>query len=108
MTVPCRIRPADGFPAEKLEELRFDLGGPWIAVTKRPPGAWPSHYADNLAAQGVVHAESFLIIDPLVAPLDGDRRADLGLVARLAPAASCWSACSFRAASAAISARWAR
>ena len=23
------VRPAEGFPAENLEELRFDLGGPW-------------------------------------------------------------------------------
>lgn len=30
------------------------------------PGAWPSHYANNLASKELIHAETFLIIDPLV------------------------------------------
>ena len=32
-----------------------------------PPGAWPSHYADSLAQKEFVHAETLLILDPLVA-----------------------------------------
>ncbi len=51
---------------EVLEELRFDPGGPWL-LGEQPPGAWPSHYADSLAAKETIAAESFLIIDPLVA-----------------------------------------
>jgi ferredoxin len=53
-------------PIERLEELRFDPGGPWT-LGESPPQAWPSHYADSLAAKEFVHAESLLILDPLVA-----------------------------------------
>lgn len=60
------VRPAEGFPAEKLEELRFDLGGPWN-LSEQPVGAWPSHYTDSLVGKELIHAESILIIDPLVA-----------------------------------------
>jgi ferredoxin len=60
------VLPADGFPTAKLEELRFDLGGPWT-LSERPPGAWPAHYTDSLAGKELIHAESILIIDPLVA-----------------------------------------
>ncbi len=54
------------FPAEKLEELQFDPGGPWT-LSETDPDAWPSHYADSLASKEVLHAESLLVIDPLVA-----------------------------------------
>ena len=37
-------------PAERLEDLRFSLGGPWT-LSSDPPGKWPSHYADALAAR---------------------------------------------------------
>jgi ferredoxin len=60
------VRPAEGFPSEKLEELRFDLGGPWT-LSEQPSGAWPAHYTDSLAGKEFIHAESILIIDPLVA-----------------------------------------
>jgi ferredoxin len=59
-------RPATGFPVEKLEELRFDLGGPWL-LSEKPLDAWPAHYAENLQRKEFIHAESILIIDPLVA-----------------------------------------
>lgn len=52
--------------SDRIEELRFDVGGPWT-LSEQPPDAWPSHYADSLAAKEFVPAESLLIIDPLVA-----------------------------------------
>src|SRR5687768_1147495 len=57
------VRPAAGFPAEKLEELRFDLGGPWT-LSDQPLGAWPAHYTESLDRKEFIHAESLLIIDP--------------------------------------------
>ncbi|HEX5104589.1 MAG TPA: 4Fe-4S ferredoxin, partial [Pirellulaceae bacterium] len=60
------LHPAAGFPPEKLEEMRFALGGPWT-LSEQPPGAWPSHYTDSLRGKELIHAESILIIDPLVA-----------------------------------------
>lgn len=60
------LRPTPAYPAEKLEELQFDLGGTWT-ISERPPGAWPSHYTDSLEGKEFIHAESILIIDPLVA-----------------------------------------
>ncbi len=39
--------------------------GPW-SIHEKPPHAWPSHYADNLAAKETISAELFLAIDPLV------------------------------------------
>ncbi len=36
------------------------------SMHERDPGAWPSHYADTLAAKEVIAAELFLTIDPLV------------------------------------------
>ena len=60
------VRPAAGFPAGKLEEMQFDLGGPWT-FSQSPSGTWPAHYAENIAAKEVIHAESILVIDPLVA-----------------------------------------
>lgn len=53
-------------PAAKLEELRFDTGGPWTLGTA-PPGKWPSHYADSLQHKEWIHAETLLVLDPLVA-----------------------------------------
>jgi ferredoxin len=60
------VRPTKNFPPERLEELRFDLGGPWT-LSEQPAGAWPAHYTASLARKEVIHAESLLIIDPLVA-----------------------------------------
>jgi ferredoxin len=60
------VRPAAGFSSAQLEQMQFDLGGPWI-LSPEPADAWPAHYADNLAGKEYIHAESLLIIDPLVA-----------------------------------------
>jgi ferredoxin len=60
------LRPGGEVTAERLEELRFDPEGPWTA-SQVPVDAWPSHYADSLAGKEVIHAESILLIDPLVA-----------------------------------------
>lgn len=60
------IAAATDVPAERLEELHFDMDGPWT-LSEQPSDAWPSHYADSLAAKEFVPAESLLIIDPLVA-----------------------------------------
>jgi ferredoxin len=60
------LTPTADFPAAKLEELRFDAGGPWT-LSEAHPDAWPSHYADSLAAKEVVPADLLLAIDPLVA-----------------------------------------
>jgi ferredoxin len=60
------VKPVEGFPAERLEELRFDLGGPWI-LSEKPVSAWPAHYTESLAGKEFIHAESLLILDPLVA-----------------------------------------
>ena len=75
---------------------------------EQPPGAWPSHYTDSLASKEC---------HPRREP--SDHRSARGALARRSPrargsgrssspAAFCWSACSFRAASAATSARSAR
>jgi ferredoxin len=53
-------------PTDRVEELRFDVGGPWTLSEQRLD-AWPSHYTDSLAAKEFIPAESLLIIDPLVA-----------------------------------------
>lgn len=60
------LEPARDFSSERLEELRFDPGGPWT-LSEQPPDAWPAHYTDSLARKEVIHAESILLIDPLVA-----------------------------------------
>lgn len=60
------LKPTADVPPERIEELHFALGGPWT-LSEQPPGAWPSHYADSLARKEFIHAESLLIIDPLVA-----------------------------------------
>ena len=33
---------------------------------EKQPGAWPTHYADNLARKELIPADLFLVIDPLV------------------------------------------
>jgi ferredoxin len=48
---------------DQLAQLSF--GGPW-ALSETPPGQWPAHYADDLAAKELVPAEVFLALDPLV------------------------------------------
>jgi len=48
---------------DQLAQLSF--GGPWT-LSESPPGQWPSHYADELAAKEFVRAEIFLALDPLV------------------------------------------
>lgn len=53
-------------PTDRLEALRFDAAAPWT-LGEVPPGTWPSHYADSLARKEFVHAESLLVLDPLVA-----------------------------------------
>jgi ferredoxin len=60
------VQPGKTFPADRLEELRFDPSGQWI-ISEQPVNAWPSHYTDNLNRKERLPAESLLIIDPLVA-----------------------------------------
>ena len=47
-----------------IDELFGSVGT--YRLLDRMPDAWPSHYADNLAAKEVIPAETFLVIDPLV------------------------------------------
>lgn len=58
--------PTEEFSSEKLEELRFSVGGPWT-LHERHPDEWPAHYAESLHRKERIPAESLLIIDPLVA-----------------------------------------
>lgn len=60
------LAPGEGANTEKLAELQFGGAGTWT-LAEAPPGKWPSHYADSLARKEFIHAESILIIDPLVA-----------------------------------------
>jgi ferredoxin len=60
------LAPTEGVSQERLAEMQFAVGGPWT-LGESPPDKWPSHYTDSLAAKEFVHAESLLIIDPLVA-----------------------------------------
>lgn len=60
------LSPTEAFSPEKLEELRFSVGGPWT-LHERHPDEWPSHYAESLHHKERIPAESLLIIDPLVA-----------------------------------------
>jgi ferredoxin len=59
------LAPVAELSTETLDQLAFSPG-PW-SLHERPPGSWPSQYADNLAAKERLAAESFLVIDPLVA-----------------------------------------
>src|SRR5262245_39908233 len=49
--------------------LFFYVAWPYTARPdpNRRPEVWPSHYADSLAAKEKIHAETLLILDPLVA-----------------------------------------
>jgi len=59
------LQPAGGrASADQLNA--FLLGtGTW-ALHETEPGKWPSHYADHLQRREFIHAESFLLIDPLL------------------------------------------
>ncbi|MCA9176944.1 MAG: 4Fe-4S binding protein [Planctomycetales bacterium] len=59
-----RLRPAGELRAETID-LLLEHAGDW-RFYERPPGEWPTHYADRLAAKEAVPAELFLAIDPLV------------------------------------------
>jgi ferredoxin len=58
------LKPVKLLTAAQLEKLSFSPG-PWT-LRETAPGAWPSHYADDLARKQTIEAESFLIIDPLL------------------------------------------
>ncbi|MBL8830256.1 MAG: 4Fe-4S binding protein [Planctomycetaceae bacterium] len=58
------LTPAETLSPERIEELSLSVS-PWT-LYEQPPGAWPAHYADELARKERVAAELFLIIDPLV------------------------------------------
>ena len=58
------LQPARELTAEQLDMLLLKPG-PW-SMHEREPNAWPSHYADDLAAKEAVPAELFLVMDPLV------------------------------------------
>lgn len=60
------LAPTEEVSQEKLAEMQFAVGGPWT-LAESPPDKWPSHYTDSLAKKEIIHAESILIIDPLVA-----------------------------------------
>ena len=61
---PVRLEPVEKLSEEQIGRMSFSTGG-W-SLHEKPPGDWPSHYADDRDAKEVVHAEAFLIIDPLV------------------------------------------
>lgn len=58
------LEPVDRLAPEQIERMSFSVG-PWT-LHERPPDAWPSHYADDLAAKEKLEAEAFLALDPLV------------------------------------------
>lgn len=49
----------------ELMDLFLTSFGPFD-LSESDPEAWPSHYANNLAAKEIIPAETFLIVDPLV------------------------------------------
>ncbi|MCO6457407.1 MAG: 4Fe-4S binding protein [Pirellulaceae bacterium] len=53
--------------ASAIDSLELFLlsDGPWT-LHDAPPNAWPTHYADDLAAKEWLPADFFLVIDPLV------------------------------------------
>src|SRR5688572_17303212 len=53
------LAPMNGLSAQQLDQLAFSPG-PW-SLHERPPGRWPSQYADNLAAKERLAAEIFLV-----------------------------------------------
>jgi ferredoxin len=58
------LTPSQKLSVDQWDEVSVSIG-PWT-FNERPPDAWPSHYADNLARKEHVAAEFFLVIDPLV------------------------------------------
>jgi ferredoxin len=58
------LEPLAPLDPERIEQLALSPG-PW-ALHAAPPGSWPSHYADELAAKERIAAEAILVIDPLV------------------------------------------
>lgn len=62
--VRLELKPAGETTPEQLAQAASG-SGPWTLMEK-PPGQWPSHYADNLNAKEFLPAESLLAIDPLV------------------------------------------
>jgi len=58
------LAPTKKLDQATIESLSFSTG-PW-SLHERSPAAWPSHYADDLAAKEQLNAEAFLIIDPLL------------------------------------------
>ncbi len=58
------LRPQEGLTPELFDAFVTSTG-PW-ALHETDPTAWPSHYADDLAAKEFIPAEIFLVIDPLV------------------------------------------
>ncbi|MBN2475108.1 MAG: 4Fe-4S binding protein [Pirellulales bacterium] len=59
-----QLQPVEVPKAQRLDRLMTSFG-PW-SLHEAEPGAWPSHYADELAAKETLAAESFLVLDPLV------------------------------------------
>ena len=58
------LDPADALGPEQKDRLAVSVG-PW-RLQEAEPGAWPSHYADNLVSKEILPAELFLVLDPLV------------------------------------------
>ena len=59
-----RLEPAGSLTEQQLDELSTSFG-PWL-LRESDPGAWPSHYADDILAKERIPAETFLALDPLV------------------------------------------
>lgn len=62
--IGLRLQPQEA-GARQRWEAAVARGSVWT-LSQGDPTAWPSHYADNLAAKERVAAETFLILDPLV------------------------------------------
>lgn len=58
------LRSETGLSDALFDELLTGVGA-W-SIHETEPGAWPSHYADDLAQKELLSAELFLAIDPLV------------------------------------------
>jgi ferredoxin len=66
MTDQIVLQPSEPLSAELVEGLQFADGSP-VDLSEAPAGKWPDHYTQSLASKEFVHAESLLILDPLVA-----------------------------------------